>query len=368
MVATLQAPDPNSRRDRRGKPIRVLVVDDSVVIRRLVKMALGEDPAVEVVGVAANGSIALSKIPRLSPDILTLDIEMPEMDGLETLARVKKQFPHLRVVMFSTLTERGGQSTIEALQRGADDYCTKTICSGSFEERLRKLRSELLPKVKQFFDVDSESTPKPAWGGKPIVAASTDAPVYQGRVDAIGIGISTGGPNALAKMFPAFPVDLRPPIFVTQHMPPMFTRLLAERLDGRSKIGIEEAAEGVVVKPGRVYIAPGDYHMVLQRKGTRVVVTLNQGPPENSCRPAADVMFRSISEVYGRRALAVILTGMGKDGLAGIRRMRSIGSPVIAQDKASSTVWGMPGHVAQAGLADRVVPLDQVTSAILRHA
>lgn len=362
-MATLIAPSRALTRGSNGKPIRVLVVDDSVVIRRLVSMALSEDPAIEVVGVAANGSIALAKIPQLSPDILTLDIEMPEMDGLETLTRVKKQFPHLRVVMFSTLTERGGHITLEALSRGADDYCTKTIGSGTFEEQLGKLRGELLPKIRQFFDVDQEL----AAAGKPALTAPRQAPVYQGRVEAIAIGISTGGPNALAEIFPLFPEDLRPPIFVTQHMPPMFTRLLAERLNGRSKIGVEEGAEGTIVAPGRAYIAPGNYHMVLKRRGTNLVIALNQDPPENSCRPAADVMFRSVSEAYGPRALAVILTGMGKDGLAGIRQMRAIGSPVIAQDKATSTVWGMPGQVVEAGLADRVVPLQGVTAAILRH-
>lgn len=365
-MATLTAPSRTPTRGAHGKPIRVLVVDDSVVIRRLVNMALSEDPAVEVVGVAANGSIALSKIPQVSPDILTLDIEMPEMDGLETLTRVKKQFPHLRVVMFSTLTERGGQTTLEALSRGADDYCTKTIGSGKFEEQLEKLRAELLPKIKQFFTIDPAApTAEPTI--KPAARSPREAPVYQGRVDAIAIGISTGGPNALAEIFPLFPENLRPPIFVTQHMPPMFTRLLAERLNGRSKIGVEEGAEGAIVAPGRAYIAPGDYHMVLKHRGTDVVIRLDQGPPENSCRPAADVMFRSIAAVYGKRTLAVILTGMGRDGLAGIREMRAAGTPVIAQDKESSTVWGMPGNVVEAGLADEVVPLHDITAAILRH-
>jgi two-component system chemotaxis response regulator CheB len=350
-----------------GKPIRVLVVDDSVVIRRLVSVALSEDPVVEVVGVAANGSIALSKIPQLRPDVLTLDVEMPEMDGLETLTRVKEQFPHLRVVMFSTLTERGGQTTLDALSRGADDYCTKSIGSGKFEAQLEKLREEMLPKIKQFFTVDRGSAPGRPATVKPASTAPREAPLYRGRVEAIAIGISTGGPNALAEILPLFPEDLRPPIFVTQHMPPMFTRLLAARLDGRSQIRVEEGAEGTVVVPGRAYIAPGDYHMTLDRRGTNLVITLSQEPPENSCRPAADVMFRSVSEAYGPRALAVILTGMGKDGLAGIRQMRAIGSPVIAQDKASSTVWGMPGNVVEAGLADQVVPLLDVTAAILRH-
>ncbi len=360
------------------KRIRVLVVDDSVVIRRLVTLALGEDPVFELVGIAANGKIALQKIPQVQPDVVTLDIEMPEMGGLETLQRIKKDYPRIRVVMFSTLTQRGAAHTFEALSRGADDYVTKAANVGSLDTSLAALRGELAPKIKQFFGETSTAPavrrPKPAPLDKPapprpVAPKPPPAPAVRRqakRVEIVAVAVSTGGPNALAEVFPAFPRDFRCPIVITQHMPPMFTRLLAERLDSQSPLRVREAAEGMEIEPGAAYIAPGDYHMTLARRGAGVVVRLNQAPPENSCRPAADVMMRSVAELYGGACLAVVLTGMGQDGLAGARILKEAGAGVLAQDEASSVVWGMPGHVVQAGLADEVAPLDRIVPAILR--
>jgi two-component system chemotaxis response regulator CheB len=353
-----------------GERIRALVVDDSVIIRRLVTHALGEDPQVEVVGSAANGAIALKMIPLVRPHVVTLDIEMPEMDGLETLRHIRKLYPSLIVIMFSTLSERGAAVTLEALTLGANDYVTKVANSGSLDQSMARLRSELVPKFKQFFSLGPEPTPQPVV--RTPVTNGTGIPriaTFKPRIacQAVAIGVSTGGPPALATLVPMIPADFRQPIFIVQHMPPVFTRLLAERLQTLTKLRVREAAEGMVVEPGNVYIAPGDYHMKIIRKGTSIVVTLDQAEPENSCRPAVDVLFRSVAQVYGGGAMAVILTGMGRDGLRGIEQMRAQGSYVVAQDEASSVVWGMPGAVVTAGLADSIVDLKCVVPEIQRH-
>jgi len=363
------------------RPIRVLVVDDSVVIRRLVTQALSEDDSFEVVGIAANGVIALQKIPQVEPDVLTLDIEMPEMDGLETLRRVKDEFPKIKVVMFSTLTERGGRHTLEALSLGADDYVTKAANVGSLDTSLARLRGELSPKIKQFFAGPSprlrlEPAPpaKAAQGDSPIpgprgVTTPAERPPRQPKVrqvDVVAIGVSTGGPNALAEMLPKIPATVPCPIVITQHMPPMFTRLLAERLSKNSQIEVREAEEGDVLRPGLALLAPGGKHLRLRRRGHDVVARLDEGPQENSCRPAVDVMFRSVKEIYGAQALAVVMTGMGKDGLAATEPMFLAGSPVIAQDRPTSVVWGMPGYIVESGLADVVAPLGEIADEIMQ--
>ncbi len=358
------------RKLARGERIRALVVDDSVIIRRLVTHALEEDPAVQVVGSAANGVIALKMIPLVNPDVVTLDIEMPEMDGLETLRHIRKLYPDLIVIMFSTLSERGAAITIEALSLGANDYVTKVANSGSLDQSMVKLRGELVPKFKQFFILESDpvAPPKPPVAARPIPVALRPTSNRQSKAcEAVAIGVSTGGPTALAQLVPMLPADFRQPIFIVQHMPPIFTRLLAERLQSLTKLRVREAAEGMLVEGGNVYIAPGDYHMTVARKGTANVIKLNQGEPENSCRPAADVLFRSVADVYGGSAMGVILTGMGQDGLRGIERLRAGGSYIVAQDEASSVVWGMPGAVVNAGLADSVVDLRCVVPEIRRH-
>lgn len=363
--------------------IRVLVVDDSVVIRKILSDALRNDPEIEVIGTASNGLIALQRIAQLSPDIVTLDIEMPEMDGIATLREIKRQFPRTRVIMCSTLTERGASITIEALSLGADDYLTKS--SGqSGVNAMENLHGQLIPKVKQFFHretgaVANRPAPRPMVGRELAAVPARTRPTTarpvsnalprarQGPARAVAIGVSTGGPNALAEVIPMLPKDFSLPVFVVQHMPPMFTRLLAERLQSQSKVKVVEAQEGMRVTAGCVYIAPGDYHMVLAKTGGSVLIHLNQGPMENSCRPAVDVLFRSVGEVYGGATISAILTGMGQDGLRGVEQLRALGGYVIAQDEASSVVWGMPGFVARAGLADVVCDLKQVTPEIVRH-
>ena len=351
-----------------GERIRVLVIDDSVVIRRLVTHALEEEPSVQVVGSASNGAIALQRIPQLNPDVLTLDVEMPEMDGIETLRRVRSEYPQLRVVMFSTLTQRGAAVTLEALSLGADDYVTKASNEGSLDRSMARLREELLPKIKQFFHLPLRSG---AAGPPPPARVSATAPIWRGvkpLPKVVVIGVSTGGPAALGDILPQLPAGFSLPVLVVQHMPPLFTRLLAERLNSACRVPVAEAQQGDPVENGRILIAPGDFHLKVASGGDRVHVHLDQSPPQNSCRPAVDALFASVGEVYGGAAVAVILTGMGQDGLRGTEILRAQGASVVAQDEASSVVWGMPGAVVNAGLADRVVPLDQVVPEILRMA
>ena len=358
------------RKLKAGERVRTLVVDDSVIIRRLVTHALGEDPGVEVVGSAANGLIALKMIPLVNPDAITLDIEMPEMDGLETLRQIRKSYPDLVVIMFSTLSERGAAVTIEALSLGANDYVTKASNSGSLDQSMARLRGELVPKIKQFFQLESEQAkvlaPRPVLS-TPSFVPRPPAGRTSRRCEAVAIGVSTGGPTALAQLVPMLPADFRQPIFIVQHMPPIFTRLLAERLQTLTKLRVREATHGMLVEGHNIYIAPGDFHMRVIKKGATYVIALDQSEPENSCRPAVDVMFRSVADVYGGGVMSVILTGMGQDGLRGIERLRAVGSYVVAQDEASSVVWGMPGAVVNAGLADSVVDLRCVVQEIQRH-
>ena len=337
----------------------MLVVDDSVVIRRLVTEALSQDPQIEVVGTASHGGLAMQRIPQLAPDVITLDVEMPEMDGLETLRRLRRQYPKIRVIMLSSLTAQGAATTLDALALGASDYLPKLTGQASAGMSVAALRAGLAPKVKQFFSL--EPVPREAFSA-PLRSWAAARPR-----SAVVIGVSTGGPTALAEIIPQFPAGFSLPVLIVQHMPPMFTRLLAERLGAQTKLRVEEAATGSEVEPGKILIAPGNYHMRLQRTAQAIVTTLDQEPPENSCRPAVDVMFRSAAEIWGGGSVAVVLTGMGQDGLHGVETLKALGAYVIAQDEPSSVVWGMPGFVARAGLADAVLPLREVVPEILKQ-
>lgn len=352
--------------------INVLVVDDAVVVRRMVTDILAAEPGIRVVGTAPNGRIALQKVTQLQPDILTLDVEMPELDGLSTLKELRRTHPRLPVIMFSTLTDRGTAETIDALASGASDYVTKPANVGSVSTAQQRIREQLIPKIKALCGHPDAVPPlaSPSLRSNPAasVAPVRMATASSGSPAVVAIGVSTGGPNALAAMLPCLPATFPLPIVVVQHMPPMFTRLLAERLDSQCALTVVEARGGEPLRPGTVYIAPGDHHLTVTRLGTTVVTALNQGPPENSCRPAVDVLFRSIATAYGSAVLAVVLTGMGQDGLRGSEEIVRLGGRVIVQDAATSVVWGMPGFVAQAGLADRVLPLDQMAGEIVRRA
>jgi two-component system chemotaxis response regulator CheB len=341
-------------------PIRILVVDDSVVIRRLLSDTLSGDPALEVVGAASDGRIALAKIPLLKPDLITLDIEMPVMDGLETLATVRKLYPKLPVIMFSTLTERGAAATLDALSLGASDYSTKPSHTGSPAVALEHIRIELIPKIKALCGIASLNLLPPQGTLPSLKVRERSNP----RIEIVAIGTSTGGPAALAEVLPRIPNDFPVPIVVVQHMPPIFTRLLAERLASRSAIPVEEGRSGVVLSPGHAWIAPGNFHMKVIRAGAGWCLNLNQGSKENSCRPAVDVLFRSVAVACGANVLGVVMTGMGSDGVLGAQDIRDAGGDVIIQDEASSIIWGMPGLVHASGLADAAYPLDCLAAEI----
>ena len=380
--------------------IAVLVVDDSVVVRRLIVDALADAPGIEVVGTASNGLLAQDKIDQLKPDIVTMDIEMPQMDGIAAVRELRKRHRTLPVIMFSTLSASGAAATLEALAAGATDYVTKPSNVGSVGESITVVREQLVPRILALAGAGRShgsptrsaplSPPRPGIAppaagpgvaGRPTTRPAGSRPVAPGtggvaaparpagrkttRVDILAIGSSTGGPDALTTVLQALPGDLCVPVVVTQHMPPVFTKMFADRLDRNTHLRVVEAEDGMAVDPGTVYIAPGDRHLVLQRRGTATLVQLSTAPPENSCRPAVDVMFRSVSALYGSSAYAAVLTGMGQDGREGARVLRTAGAEVIAQDEATSVVWGMPGAVANAGLADAVLPLNQIGSALL---
>ncbi len=345
--------------------IHVLIVDDSVVIRRLVRNALEQDPEIEVVGTASNGKLALPKIEQLAPDIVILDIEMPEMDGLATLREIRKSHPRLPVIMFSTLTERGAAATLDALALGANDYLTKPAGAGSMASAISLVTETMVPKIRSLCgrmpappatELSAKQVPTPRRCGAGIA-----------RPQAVVIAVSTGGPNALAQLLPALPDSLSVPVLVVQHMPPTFTRLLAERLDSISPLAVAECEDGASVQAGKTWIARGDHHMLVRKRGAEVVLETNQDPPENSCRPAADVLFRSAAELWGRRLLGIVLTGMGSDGLKGAEIIHSQGGEIVAQDEASSVVWGMPGYVVRAGIASAVLPIDEIANEIVRR-
>ncbi len=341
-------------------PIRVLIVDDSAVIRRLLADVLAADPEIAVAGAVGDGCMALHSLLELKPDLITLDIEMPGMDGIQTLVEIRKVNPRLPVIMFSTLTGPGAAKTVEALARGASDYALKPARSGSPENACAYVRDELIPKIKALC-APRGTRPVPA----PILALASQNPPT--RIDLVAIASSTGGPNALGELMPQLPGDFPVPIVVVQHMPPSFTRLLAARLDTLTPLTVREGKEGEVIEKGQVWIAPGDYHMTVTRQGTKFTLGLNQGQQENSVRPAADVLFRSVAQSARENVLAVVMTGMGSDGTRGSVAIRHAGGSVIVQDEASSVVWGMPGSIVAANLADKICPLNSLGHEILRR-
>jgi len=352
--------------------IKILVVDDSSLIRWALTQTLEREPDIQLVGTAPNGAVALRLIPIKNPDLVILDIEMPVMGGLETLRRIRETRPETKVIMFSAHTYAGASAAIEALSLGAEDFVAKPS-QGTGAERLRSVQEELLSKVRALCvapPVDSGGTPSfdsPA--ASRAAVAESPVPRTAGR-SAIGIGVSTGGPNALATLLPTFPPELPSPVLVTQHMPPVFTAQLAQRLDSICSLSVREAEEGMLFEAGRVYIAPGDFHMEvrIEPRTSSPVVHLHRGPKENSCRPSVDVMLRSMEEVYGGRVVAAILTGMGRDGFEGVRALKARGASILAQSRESCVVYGMPSFVVEAGLADEVLPIEEIGPRLVRLA
>jgi two-component system, chemotaxis family, protein-glutamate methylesterase/glutaminase len=357
-------------------PIRVLVVDDSIVVRKIVTDVLSQDPGIEVVGTAVNGKLAVGKVEQLKPDLVTMDIEMPEMNGIQAVAAIRalagsggagKPLSRVPIIMFSTLTERGASATLDALSAGANDYVTKPANVGSVAQSMESVREQLIPKIKAL--TGRPVTPGPARAAAPVMAARPAAPrtAPVEKPALLVIGSSTGGPEALAKVLPALPASLPVPILLVQHMPPVFTKQFAQRLDRLSALRVVEALDGTLLAPGTVHLAPGDHHLVIRSTPRGHATMLTQGPPENFCRPAVDPLFRSAVEAYKGAVLAVVLTGMGSDGKLGAARIREAGGTVVVQDQATSVVWGMPGAVASAGLADEILPLDRVAETIVRR-
>ncbi|MBL8818260.1 MAG: chemotaxis response regulator protein-glutamate methylesterase [Planctomyces sp.] len=362
------------------RAIRVMIADDSTVTRRILGEAISRETDMMLVGAATNGEEAIALFRSHKPDVALLDVEMPVINGIEALRSIRATGSQAPIVMFSTLTVRGAEATLDALSAGATDYVAKPTGVGHVDKAIEFLKTEVIPKLRLWgnrFKSQRESAPKvqkdavairPA--GAAVVAEPRRTAVVStrkrsGQANILAIGSSTGGPNALADVMSRLPSDLSIPVVIAQHMPPIFTQLLAERLDRCSKLKVREGFDGAVLKPGEVWVAPGDFHMTVARQGTSVVLKTNQAPPENSCRPSVDVLFRSVAEVYGGNSLAVVLTGMGKDGAAGCVQLSQLGATILAQDEQSSVVWGMPRAVYEAGVADALVPLNEMHTTIM---
>jgi two-component system chemotaxis response regulator CheB len=363
-------------------PIRVLVVDDTVVYRKAVKEVLSQFPNVEVVGTANNGRIAMSKIASLKPDLLTLDIEMPEMNGLDVLSALKKEAPDVSAIVVSTLTHKGGDLTMQALELGAFDYITKPETK-SMEESKKEIKKSFDYMLKAFFrhlemkrilkgkitfpqsghrkksdDVNDRAAKRMATIRKKRLKTT--------KIEIVGIGVSTGGPKALSEMMPSIPPDLNVPILIVQHMPPIFTGSLAKSLDAKCKIEVREAVDGEFLQPNIALIAPGGKQMkvVAGADGKSRIIRITDDPPVNSCKPSVDYLFKSMAQHFVGRAAGVIMTGMGFDGSAGLSLMKRNGSTIIAQDEFSCVVYGMPKKAIDDGIVDIIVPLDKLAEEI----
>ena len=372
-----------SLRNSTDNPIRILIVDDSSVIRRTIRHALIEHSDIEVIGTAKDGAAALAFVKHTKPDVMILDIEMPIMDGITTLKEIRKSDVSLPIIMFSSLTKVGSQSTLTALTEGASDYVGKPDSAGDMQEFLHVLEQTLIPKIRalcpnkghssknalsQLSRNEAKERSKPQIAPDPVATQQpvNNSPVrlLNSPIDAVCIGVSTGGPAALVSVFSQWTEPLKVPVFIVQHMPTQFTELLAKKLTSISGMPVKEAVHGEVAIAGQAYLAPGGSHLTVKDIGGRVATHLNQDPPENFCRPAVDVLFRSAARVYGSRLLGVVMTGMGSDGMLGAQNIIQANGHVIAQDEATSLIWGMPGAVVRAGLAEKILPLDQIPAEI----
>jgi len=340
---------------------RVLLVDDAVVIRKALSLAIAQDRDLEVAGTAVNGRVALAKFPTLKPDIVLLDFEMPEMDGLATVRELRKIDARVPIIMFSSLTARGASLTLEALSLGATDYVTKPS-NVDMTATLEAISRELIPKIRALCRLPEAHA---SFAAAVIPRTQTPPiclpprPRVLSPVQIVAIGVSTGGPDALARLLPSLPANFPVPLVIAQHMPAIFTSLLAARLSAKSALQVQECVPGQPLTPGCAVIAPGDFHMEVSQEDGLVVLKTHQGPKVNFCR-------HSVARVFAARSLAVILTGMGQDGLKGCETLSGLGARIYVQDEASSVVWGMPGYVARGGLADKILPLDQIAAEIVR--
>lgn len=353
--------------------LKVLIVDDSAIYRKIIRDVLSTLPGVEIAGIARDGKEALIQAELLQPDVVTLDVEMPGLNGLDVLRGMKERSAKSKVIMVSSLTSTGAAATMEAMELGAFDFVTKPVGSKPtdsaqilgehLKEKLDALR--LATRLKIAFPRRVE-VPKQSVSPFAEVAVSSQLSLSgrrrTGCYAAVALGVSTGGPDALRQLLPSLPATFPLPILIVQHMPPVFTKSLATLLDSRSNLRVKEAENGDIVKPGSVYLAPGGHHMKVSHAGGRTRIQITDDEPECNCRPAVDYLFRSVAEVYGSESLAVIMTGMGHDGTAGLRMIKRVGGGIIAQDAESCVVWGMPRTITEEGLADSVVPLSQLAT------
>jgi two-component system, chemotaxis family, protein-glutamate methylesterase/glutaminase len=351
---------------------RVLVVDDTVVFRRVISEALSGIPGIEVVGTASNGKLALSRLESLKPDLITLDIEMPEMDGIDVLRAMKRAGTKAGTIVLSAVTLRGAEMAMRALELGAFDFLPKPD-TGTPDENLSRLRAQLMPIVRAYERRHGFSSTPPGPTATPLPEAVPAASTRSARAfkrnskPLILIGVSTGGPPALSQLIPALPKNLGAPVFIVQHMPALFTGPLAASLGGRSSLPVKEGEDGEAAKAGCVYIAPGGRQMKLEPGASgEILIRVNDDPPENNCRPSVDYLFRSAALNFPGRAVAAILTGMGNDGTAGLKLLKRGGCYAIAQDEASCVVFGMPREAINAGLVDSVQPLGRIAETIVR--
>ncbi len=357
-------------------PLRILAVDDTVVYRRILSQVVEDLPDMELAGTAPHGKIALAKMQQTHVDVVLLDIEMPEMDGLETLEAIRARYPETGVIMVSAANRKSATIVVECLERGAFDFVPKP--EGASPDESRQMLVEPLRRLINSFrsrrhlrSALRQTTPKPS---QTIAVPEAKEAVRQyaaipQRIDIVAMGVSTGGPNALAEVIPRFPADLGVPVFIVQHMPALFTRPLAESLDRKSLLSVCEASDGDMIEPKKVFVAPGGRHMVVRRNPKngpeRFCIGLNDNPPENSCRPSVDVLFRSVAAHYNGNILAVIMTGMGADGREGVRAMKRQGCYCLTQSRESCVVYGMPQAVCDAGLSTETVPLDKMGQRIV---
>jgi two-component system, chemotaxis family, protein-glutamate methylesterase/glutaminase len=337
-------------------PLRVMVVDDSAVVRGLITRILTADPRIEVAASCSNGQMAVAQAARKAMDVIILDIEMPVMDGLTALPKLQDVNPHARIIMASTLTQRNAAVSLKALTLGATDYIAKpTTDKLNANEDFRR---DLVQKVIALGRRKSPA-PNPIQRAQVTPTLSPHAKAAH-RPRIIAIGSSTGGPQALLTLLGALPASVECPIVIAQHMPATFTTVLAQHIARAANRPCAEASDGMEIKPGTICLAPGDYHLQVMRQGASLIAHLSQTPPENFCRPSVDPLFRSVAQLFGPESCAVILTGMGSDGCNGARVMAAAGAPIIAQDEATSVVWGMPGAVAHAGICSAILPLSRI--------
>jgi two-component system chemotaxis response regulator CheB len=356
-----------------NKKIKVLVVDDSAFMRQSISFLLREVPEIEVIGTARDGKDAVEKVKALKPDVVTLDVEMPVMTGLEALEIIMKESP-TSVIMFSSLTSEGADATIKALELGAVDFLAKD--NTTTHSTLQKIKNELIDKIKHFANKESITSRLSRLRRKPdfsrpqeqepvISSGDGEKKILEKRFEAIAIGISTGGPLTLNKVIPFLPAEMKLPVFIVQHMPPNFTASLARRLDAASKVEVKEAEDGEEIRGGVVYIAKGGVHMNFVRRATgKYYIKLNPEPAKSLHKPSVDEMISSAVDAYRTDVLGVIMTGMGKDGLLGIRKLKSKGGYAVAQNKESCVVYGMPKAIVDERLADVIAPIEKITEII----